>query len=94
MISNRILYECNETKLKYCEDWGPRYSMQEKMGFYDLVGFKTYKTGKNSSEKKPVYLHSNYSNGHPFVITKCMNNRNIKSKKDKWDRQWVGFVST
>ena len=82
MMFNRILYECLD------EESSENKELQEKMGLYDLVGFKTFKTGVNTSEKSPVYLHSKLVDGHALAITYC---GSLPSGPVK--RQWVGWVS-
>lgn len=91
MMSNRIIYECPEEQ---CSKGSNENDIQKKIGFYDLVGFKVFQTSENTSEKSPVYLHSQLDNGDALIITKCRNfENNGMDPPKKAKRQWVGCVS-
>ena len=89
MMSKRIWYEC-PPKPSDCQEeldrWGTNESeaeLQKKMGPYDLVGYRIYKTEDNTSIEMQVYLYDKIVNGQALMITKCPNAI----------RHWAGTVS-
>ena len=74
MMSKRIWYEWTYVKPE---------EIQKYMGPYDLVGYKEFRTGDNTSIEMPVYLYDKIVNGQALMITKCPNAI----------RHWAGTVS-
>ena len=100
MMSKRIWYECLKEAPKpsencrYEEDDPTYEELQNKMGPYDLVGYRESRARDNSSIKMPVYLNSKIVNGRAFMITKCRNSEESeKGMSKKARRQWAGSVS-